>query len=159
MTNEELKSALAYGINLCELTKTTQVRISLNAAVEILAALDNQAPYQEDKVPDHGDYCLVTLHKDAIELLKAQEPRVMTLDEVADLEEHQFVWIEISNSDEPVYCLEIVRFRGVLCVNLEITLNAFRDVVIVYTKNYNKEYRFWTDRPSDKQRKAVKWDE
>lgn len=102
--------------------------------------------------------CGLDVPNDALSLLKAQEPRVMTLDEVADLKEHQFVWIEISNSDEPVYCLEIVRFRGVLCVNLEITLNAFRDVVIVYTKNYNKEYRFWTSRPTDEQREETPWE-
>ena len=42
MTEEGLKSSLAYGINLCELTGTKQVHISLNEAIRILNMLEKQ---------------------------------------------------------------------------------------------------------------------
>ena len=42
MTIEAAKSALAYGINVCELAKTKQVHIALNTAMGILELLKQQ---------------------------------------------------------------------------------------------------------------------
>ena len=42
MTLEGVKNRLAYGINVCELTKTKQVHITLNAVREILDMLAAQ---------------------------------------------------------------------------------------------------------------------
>lgn len=104
------------------------------------------------------NYCVYSVAADALELLKAHIPRVMTLDEVAELEEHQFVWIEHNNSDEPVYCLEIVQLCGIVSINMEIAFNTPSSICFVYTKDYNKNYRFWTSRPTDKQREETPWE-
>ena len=40
MTVEEAKSILIYGINVCELTKTKHVHITLNEALSILDILE-----------------------------------------------------------------------------------------------------------------------
>lgn len=103
--------------------------------------------------------CGLDVPNDALSLLKAKIPRVMTLEEVAELEEHQFVWIEPKNSDEPLYFLEIVQLCGIVSINMEISLNTPSSIYFVYTKNYNKNYRFWSSRPTDEQRSEVKWDE
>ena len=48
MTSEEARSNLAYGINVCELTNTTQVHITLNMAREILDMLTAQDEVIQD---------------------------------------------------------------------------------------------------------------
>ena len=99
------------------------------------------------------DECEMELKKDALAMLKAQEPRVMTLDEVK-----AFEWD---------YCyLEEVRLPGkeyravfgdyaLTC----ITLPCVTSMQIQHGDGtYGKKWRCWSAKPTDEQRKAVKWE-
>ena len=95
--------------------------------------------------------CVNRLKRDALKLLKAQEPRVMTLEEVKTAEvvfmEFQDVittrivdtWFGNGDGDIRLAGMDGTRYMG-------------KDA-------YNDSWRCWTSRPTDEQRKAVKWDE
>ena len=90
-----------------------------------------------------------------ISLLKAQEPRVMTLEEVNNLP-YGHVLIE-TDKNEPIRWLDALLF----CKNINfsfdfITLEGRARLLGV---EYNKEWRCWTSRPTDEQRKATPWAE
>ena len=77
-----------------------------------------------------------TMFSDALALLKAQEPRVMTLDEAKSA----FV-IEYRSGK--------LKEAGMTILDLDV------DPANVH---YGVIYRVWTSRPTDEQREAVKWD-
>lgn len=87
-------------------------------------------PYDNGKVSG----CIVTLMKDALELLKGQEARVMTKDEANGAE---VTWLEV-RGNEPYATLYANTFKP---------------------ESYGKYYRCWNYKPTDEQRKAVKWDD
>lgn len=89
----------------------------------------------------------------AIETVKTQEPRVMTLEEVKTLPSETDVWL-----DE--FCSIIV------AATISCTLygNAYfygiehADYGVDYKLiDYGKEWRCWTSRPTDEQREATPW--
>lgn len=71
------------------------------------------------------------------ELLEAHEPRVMTLEEANTLE---VVWAEDRNTNTVFPCL---------------VKNNMNDSKLY---KYGIQWRVWSSRPTDEQRKAVKWD-
>lgn len=92
--------------------------------------------------------CVNKLKMDALELLKAQEPRVMTMHDweakhVAKIP----AWIEWSKSAKDE-CADYERADGWAILDID----GFIDVVYFGG-------RCWTSRPTDEQREAVKWDE
>lgn len=97
--------------------------------------------------PGGGD-CLVSALRDALALLKAQVPRVMTLEEIREyLSDHDGdkkpLWLEWST---------IPALSGwVLASNVNDLMNCHIDT-------YNIKWRPWTFRPTDEQKKAVKWE-
>lgn len=105
-------------------------------------AYDAGHPYNE---------CVELLLRDALALLKAQEPRVMTSEEVQRAEEGTVVWFE-QHTPEQDYLQPMVS-TGDGCVG-----NNYLGVNLQYVKDGTREYRFWTSRPTDEQRKAAKWD-
>lgn len=101
-----------------------------------------------------------TLNK-AIALLKAQEPRVMTLDEVVALREWKGdVWIEET-------AMPGIPPRIIAATLVEKTDWQGRDVLwfsneqCYYLTDYNLNtadgWRCWTSRPTDEHIQAVKW--
>ena len=107
-------------------------------------------PY-ENEGEDVG--CKYALHRDALELLKAQEPHVMTLEEVKD-----FNWD---------YCyLEEERLPGkeyrAVCGDYALTCITWPSVTSMRIQHgdesYGKEWRCWTSRPTDEQRSAIPWE-
>lgn len=109
-------------------------------------------PYS-DECGDFGrDAGMSSLATDALALLREQEPRVMTLEEV---QEDELVWIEVPQSDEiwPALLREADWFghpKWAMC-GYAIARSFLRN-------RYGKDWRCWTARPTDEQRKAVKWD-
>ena len=94
----------------------------------------------------------VALLRDALELLKAQEPRVMTATEAYTAD---YVYIE---------------FDGVITPAIRTTneRDGHRESYFATQQlggdwmrwdDYGITWRCWTSRPTDKQREAVKWDE
>ena len=77
------------------------------------------------------------LLSDALELLKAQEPHLVTKEDFQDADEWGYL---------PVWC-ETVEGR-VYCECILLTALAIEQGL----------YRYWTAMPTDEQREAVKWD-
>lgn len=89
---------------------------------------------------------------DVLALLKAQEPRVITAEELED-------WLE------PAY-LEDIFYGGRWALIADFSANWFIFNVTepgflkeeeFHVSEYGRRWRCWTSRPTDEQRKAVKW--
>lgn len=99
--------------------------------------------------------CKYALHRDAIALLKAQEPRMMTLEEVKALQPDTDIWIEVRYLNAPI------RIRA--CTVSGFSPGGTRLFIIGGAHNYpmdtyNNYFRCWTSRPTDAQREEVKWE-
>lgn len=107
-----------------------------------------------DGTPYYPYYCdTERLCEDILALLREQEPRVMTAEEI---QEDELVWIEVPQSDEiwPALLRESDWFDHPTWVMRGYALAAH------YLPNrYGKDWRCWTARPTDEQREAVKWNE
>ena len=102
-----------------------------------------------DDCPYHNvNGCVKTLQEDAINLLKAQEPRVMTLEEAVTP-----MWFEKSG-DESGW------ITGIDCSSIQASTIGQVDGDDWYNlpiTDYGRLWRCWTSRPTDAQRKAVEW--
>ena len=110
-------------------------------------------PYGPASVSCGGD-----LVADALALLKAQEPRVMTPDEVTNAPEKSVIWLELKPTDKSKN--EIYPFVGsgkgwYSCYCSANTSPMFTDEDV---EQYGVQFRCWTCQPTDEQRKAVKWE-
>ena len=109
--------------------------------------------------PDYGkglsiDDChkAVEWLDDTLDLLKAQEPRVMTLEEIRM---HEVYWAERENVSRPwPIAMHHIRNAGLLggLVYQDYMGDDFN------AKGYGKTWRCWMSRPTDEQREAVKWE-
>lgn len=92
---------------------------------------------------------------DALALLKEQEPRIIPFDEINN---HEVLWLEVKGVETEeglapwVKTLNERWFSPLFC-NLERP-----DMILSRPDEYGKLCRCWTSRPTDEQRKAVKWD-
>lgn len=141
-----------------ELWEEGEVGMTKHEAVEIL---------EEIRTLDDSMFAYSQAYNDALEMaigvLKAQEPRVMTLEEVVALQEGKGdVWIEET------------AMPGITPWIIAATLTEktdwqehealwFSDDQCHYVTDYNLNtadgWRCWTSRPTDTQREAVKWDD
>lgn len=114
--------------------------------------------------PNNG-LCGDQLYRDALALLKAQEARVMTLEELKAYlligEDGRFMegygWEELAQR-VPIYIEPRNPTLGTL---YWWTAERLRPWVSesYFQESYGKKRRAWTSRPTDEQREAVKWDE
>lgn len=95
------------------------------------------------------------LMRDALALLKAQEPRVATWEEAqANVQDGPFIIFEVRDSTGSE-----VDF-GVLAGDFyEMSEGSVLTVADFWMMkdDYGKRFRLWTSRPTDEQREAVKW--
>jgi predicted molibdopterin-dependent oxidoreductase YjgC len=101
--------------------------------------------------------CFLDVTADALSLLKAQGPRVMSLEEMQEITEHDFIWIE-GRKDEMIYCLEVVQVCKSNERTDEIALNAPTSIIFIDMDQCKDRWRCWTSRPTEEQQKAVKWE-
>jgi hypothetical protein len=110
--------------------------------------IGEKCPYFDDKM------CVETLHSDAIALLKAQGPRMMTLEEAFH---NANTYRTSPDSVKPVF----VQFRFEeyadegLCPPWRGGVNQRE--LLGQTGAYGRDYVFWTDRPTKEQMEAVQW--
>ena len=107
-------------------------------------------PY-ENEGDDVG--CKYALHRDALAMLKAQEPRVMTLEEVNALD-WDYCYLEQER-------LPGKEYRGMLgkYIMTCVTWPSITAAKISYgAENYGRTWRCWTSRPTKEQMEAVKWE-
>ena len=99
----------------------------------------------------YSDSELQTLAKDALDLLKAQEPRVMTLDEAAAADE---VWVEMWLHDSIMVAVLYITddFK-----NFELELLGRNKKAFMLAEAYGHTWRCWTAKPTAEQRLEAKW--
>ena len=101
---------------------------------------------------------------DTIALLKAQEPRVMTFEEVKEKIgsgecvftecEKEGQWMRYGDAKLSVDQGNSCRIAFLISRRGD---NPYVRWWMIYYENYNKTWRCWTSRPTDEQREAVKW--
>lgn len=97
---------------------------------------------------------------DAIALLKVQEPRVMTLDEIGKALKMP-LWKETKSANKYLYtgwvlAHDIQKGEGITGTRLGMSEPSGR-VVWYRLDDYGKTWRCWTSRPTDEQREAKPW--
>lgn len=99
----------------------------------------------------------------AIKALQAQEPMVMTLDEVAALPDGSIVWLE--DNDKPDVIVGLLRDvlltandHIVVAIHFATVRNQLLEVVTAMADDYGIRWRCWTSRPTDEQREAIPWE-
>ena len=101
---------------------------------------------------ENNDNCMLELLNDSLSLLKEQEPRVMTLEEVKALPCDTDIWIETE-----YYVGKFTIFAAT------INTKGLRGVMVYgthktyYYEAYNKLWRCWSARPTEEDREKVKW--
>lgn len=88
---------------------------------------------------------------DALALLKAQEPRVMTLDE---LSEKTDVWFESLVYDT----IDPALSSGSYDDGTVGLMTLGEELFYLDEADYGKTWRCWTSRPTDEQREEAKWE-
>ncbi len=104
----------------------------------------NGCPYTRD----FG--CRSQLTADALELLKEQEARILTQDEIIDY--NGYIWKEYKETS--------IMTVSEIKIGIErVPYNGNCEVKEMNWATYKKLWRCWTEKPTEEQRKAVKWDD
>lgn len=111
----------------------------------------------------HGSYATQTcgkkLREDALALLQAQEPRVMTLEEVQALHANDVVWLE--DKGKPNIIPGIVRNRCLWPHSATMVTNFMCGdgcKVTADDDDYGKRWRCWTSRPDEQRMAETPWE-
>ena len=117
-----------------------------------------ECPYNHEWRDDQGivHLCKITqLRKDALFLLKAQEPRVMTYDEMMKAE---ICFLEVKGIEEidPFIRYEVDDKSYWSSPYTNNKDNPFE--LLIEQEEYLINARCWTSRPTDEQREAAKWE-
>ena len=91
------------------------------------------------------------------DVLKMQEPRVMTLEEVkTKISDGEIAFlVEYNDIVNPVWLL-IARYLNTL--DEFVVVDRLGNMHNYGANGYNVDWRCWTSRPTDEQREVVKWD-
>lgn len=106
---------------------------------------------QRFKTPD-GSSCVIpaNLLQDALALLKAQEPRVMTPEEAAALPEGEVAWFEEKYEKTGLSYIQPMMSNGAgMMIGPYLTVAPARMA--------RRGLRFWTEKPDEKRREAEPW--
>ena len=108
-----------------------------------------------DGCPYRGGGCMDDLMADALSLLKAQNPRVMTYDEMMKAE---ICFLEVKGIEEidPFIRYEVDDKSYWSSPYTNNADNPFE--LLAEQEEYLINARCWTSRPTDEQREAVKWE-
>ena len=100
--------------------------------------------------PYFGDgRCRETLKRDALELLKAQEPRALALDEI---HRGMAVWLEdVDKADV------ILAIGGASCGGCKCFITVDDRSIAPHDSDYGVRWRAWTREPTAEQRRETHW--
>lgn len=112
----------------------------------------DNCPYYDPEVDHDCDYfgkCLQgNMYRDALALLKAQEPRVMKVGDVRN-------WV---NSDRVTREPIVIEICGGVCAwIIDDEVRELPGEANLSSDLYSKTWRCWTSRPTDEQREATPW--
>lgn len=107
----------------------------------------------------YGSDCAMRLKEDALALLKAQEPCVLTVDEIRSAFKGS-VWFESRNGRvytgwALVYDIQVG--RGITGERLGLTQDNGH-VMWLRLEDYGKTWRCWSSRPTEEQMRAEAWE-
>ena len=101
------------------------------------------------------------LKADALALLKAQEPHVMTLEEIGSALKMP-LWKETKRVHKDLYTGWVLAYdiqKGLGITGTRLGMSEPSGRVVWYSlDDYGKTWRCWTPEPTEKQRESVKWD-
>lgn len=101
----------------------------------------------------HGLECIAK--KVTFAQYRNTEPRIMTLEELQEIKEGQFLWIE-GIKDGRFYCLEIIGVHYSLDGVTDIDFNTPTAFIELSTEKIGKTWRPWTKQPTEEQRETAK---
>ena len=102
--------------------------------------------------PYNGILCITPLLRDALALLKDQEARVMTLEELCS-SPPDYMYLETYNG-----WLEcVIQDIGESSASYGTFVYGFDMSFVKSWKSYGKDWRCWTDRPTYEQMKEAPW--
>lgn len=97
------------------------------------------------------------MHVDALALLKAQEPRVMTISRVLNLKGSTPVWLEDVDKKDIIGALFMRNYTGTKCVDFAIVRDWEFERIVADYMDYGVRWRCWTSRPDQATREATPW--
>lgn len=112
--------------------------------------------YSDVNGSGRGDRCKRDCAKDALALLKAQEPRVLSVADIID--EHitpDIIWVERRHEND--ICAGVWQIDHYEMA-LEGVIDDLGEEIAERPDAYNTLWRCWTARPTDEQREAVPWE-
>ena len=104
-------------------------------------------PYHDSSETRFG--CMRSAMRDALALLKEQEARVMTREEIVLCTD--WVWVEYTSGYQGWYKIEEY--------DTDYGFIRWEDTTADMVDDYGFRWRAWTFRPTEEQRKAVPWDD
>ena len=123
---------------------------------KVISDLEEQITWIRDndfhKFPGWGHAVLAM--RDALALLKAQGPRVMTLEEVRDEADHMYLEKHSKTGSDLYGCAIRGDWDG---YGIELLMSEY-DTARERWSNYGITWRCWTSRPTDEQREAIPWE-
>lgn len=93
----------------------------------------------------------------AIEAVKEQEPKVMTLSGVRNLKGSTPVWLEDVDKKDVIGALFMRDYSGTKCVDFAIVRDWEHERVTADYMDYGIRWRVWTSKPTDEVRRATPW--
>ena len=111
-----------------------------------------KCPYRRKGITNEP--CFNALHADALDLLKEQEARVLDWNEIGTVD--GAVWLEDRDENEVVPGLVMQMYSA---VNLDIKKDGKLRIASASRSDYGDRWRAWSARPTEEQRRAVKWDD
>jgi hypothetical protein len=107
-----------------------------------------ECPYYYDDINESPADCILErVTGDVLALLKEQEPRVMTLEEV--IHSKDWVWYQWKNT----------HYGWAIAVNCDGKWIEWEDSTTDQLCKYGEKWRCWTSRPTPEQMRDTKWEE
>lgn len=139
-----------------EVGMNTEMVINGLEACIISATTDDCVGYGCPYYSNGNGECQNHMFSDVLELLKAQEPMVMTADEMRLLNSGDVVYLE--DNDKPNVIAGIFQRVNMLITHAcFITINGL--ILPDVKDDYGKRWRCWNKKPTDKQRQNTPWKE
>ncbi len=144
---------------MADLEKTIKgLKMHKTGLCNVLTASGKEyCPYWEN-----NDNCMLELLNDALSLLKAQEPRVLQIKEMAILEIAVFIETNGDLEGKGTDLFLAIPYIYAVSQNMLDGYIAFvdgnTDVYDLQAIDYGKLWRCWTSRPTDSERKNTPWE-
>lgn len=131
-----------------------KVTSEAHEAIEMLNRIDEPTPW--------CDFIRVAF-ENTLALLKAQEPRVTTWQDVIGAAiECKPLYIEVKDSEDKEpgddRWAMVTQYKDSITNGMIRAMSSYVTSEILFAEDYGKRWRCWTSRPTDEVRRATPWD-